>query len=736
MPGTALTSKFYASIVKHGSDLISVIGSDGIYRYVSDSVGPVLGYDSEELLGINVMTLIHEEDVPFAIETLRNILYEKQIAMPPFRFKARDGSWRWLSCVVSNMLDNPDVRGLVTNSRDITQEILDRQKKLESQAYYRALYVNNPDLVFTLNPTGYVEACNDVILETTGYTKDEASNRHFTSFVQPDYLQVTRQAFMKALYGQSSTFDCYIIRKQGDIRYLSITAVPVLVEGQVKAIQCIAKDTTSEKEANVLIKEQAVKLHNILESITDCFFALDSAWRYSFGNSMFARFLNRDIDDLLQKCIWEEYPYLVGSLFHKKCFEVIKSGESVLFDDYFPEIDTMLRFTIYPFEGGVSVAYRDITKETAVQEDVRRLSLVARKTNNGVIFTNKNNQVEWVNDALTAISGYSLEDIKGKQPGDIFVGPDTNMADVAVLRQRMEEGLPASQDILSYKKNGEEFWSVISISPVYNEQGDIMKFIHVLTDITERKKDQERLLKLTENLYLQNQDLQQFNYIVSHNLRAPVANLIGLSGMLQKIDRNSSRFGDGLQNLEKSARLLDGVIQDLNKILAIRNADTEDARELVNLKEVNEEVLQGLQHLLDKSEGSISVDISEEDKLWANRAYVHSILQNLVSNAIKYKSADRPLQLEIKSVKTDSCLSLIVKDNGSGMNLEQVRPQLFQLYKRFHTHREGKGIGLYLVKSQVEALGGQIDVESCPDKGTTFSLRFDRLLHDKEGIHN
>ncbi|MHC2992991.1 hypothetical protein OB13_15905 [Pontibacter sp. HJ8] len=656
--------------------------------------------------------------------------------MPPFRFKAKNGTWRWLSCIVSNMLDNPDVRGLVTNSRDITQEVQAMQKRQESQAYYRALYVNNPDLVFTLNLTGHMEACNDVILETTGYTKEETGNWHFTSFVQPDSLQVTRQAFIKSLYGQSSTFDCSIIRKQGDIRHLSITAVPVLVEGQVKAIQCIAKDTTNEKRATALIKEQAVKLHNILESITDCFFALDSEWRYSFGNSMFARFLNRDIQDLLQKCIWEEYPYLVGSLFHTKCFEVIKTGKSVLFDDYFPELNTMLRFTIYPSEGGVAIAYRDITSEKAVQEDLRKLSLVARKTNNGVIFTNHNHHVEWVNDAFTDISGYSLEEIIGKHPGDVLVGPDTNMADVALLRQLMADGRQTTKDVLCYKKNGEEFWTVISISPIHNDQGDIMKYIHVFTDITERKKDQERLLKLTENLYLQNQGLQQFNYIVSHNLRAPVANLIGLSGMLQKIDRNSSRFSDGLLNLEKSARLLDGVIQDLNKILAIRKTDSEDARELVNLQEVNSEVLQGLQHLLDKAEGTISVDIPEEDKLWANRAYVHSILQNLVSNAIKYKSDDRPLQLEIKSVRKDGCLYLIVKDNGSGMNMELVRPQLFQLYKRFHTHREGKGIGLYLVKSQVEALGGQIDVESYPNKGTTFSLRFDLLLHDKEGIHN
>src|SRR5690606_224155 len=129
-------------------------------------------------------------------------------------------------------------------------------------------------------------------------------------------------------------------------------------------------------------------------------------------------------------------------------------------------------------------------------------------------------------------------------------------------------------------------WADITISPIRNDQGQITKHIYIHTDITERKLDQEQLLKATEHLYLQNLDLQQFNYIVSHNLRAPVANLVGLATMLKKIDRSNTRFDQGLQNLEKSARRLDDVIGDLNKILAVRTDNINETRELVSLPEV------------------------------------------------------------------------------------------------------------------------------------------------------
>ena len=733
-----LTPEFYSSIVRYGSEKITVISADSRYLYLSDSTCTMLGFMPSELLGSDPTLLIHEDDIQMIQEVLFSLAtgMEKQIALPPFRHQTKDGSWRWLSCVATNMLDNPAVRGIVTNSRDITSKMEAIRQKTESQAYYKALYFDNPDLVLTISKTGYVEACNNAVLEITGYTSEETGSRFFIDYVLPGYQNKCQQVFLTALQGKSSTFDTRIQRKQGDVRDLKVTVVPVVLQGEVRAIQCIAKDTTHEKRASVLVKKQARKLHNILESITEAFFALDSKWRYSYGNSVFANFLNREIDELIQRCIWEEYPWLVGSLFYQKCYEVAATGKSAVFDEEFPEMDVWLQFRICPFDGGVSVSFSDITAHKANQEELLKLSLVASKTKNGVIITDRNSQIEWVNEAFTAVSGYSLQEIKGLRPSEILTVPGTDPDLIQMIREQLAQGIPVQREFLSQKKCGERIWADISITPVRNDSGEIIKHVYIHTDVTNRKLDQEHLLKATKHLYLQNQDLQQFNYIVSHNLRAPVANLVGLATMLQKMDRSGSRFEYGLQNLEKSARRLDDVIGDLNKILAIRTSCEDEAREQVVLTDVAVEVLQSLQHLLDGTEAQVRLDIHPEDMLWANRAYVYSILHNLVSNAIKYKSSLRSLLLEIKSVNTDNAITLQVRDNGSGMDLESVRPKLFQLYKRFHHGHEGKGIGLYLVKMQVEALGGRIEVESKPEMGTTFTLHFERSLYDKKSIHN
>lgn len=504
----------------------------------------------------------------------------------------------------------------------------------------------------------------------------------------------------------------------------------------MQAVQCIAKDSTSEKQANLLVQAQAAKVQNILESMTEGFFALNSNWIYTAGNSVFARFLNRTLDELLDRCIWEEYPWLMNTKFHEQCLLVASNRQSAFFQVYFQAIDKTLQFSLNPFEDGILVSFMDVSEHVAAQEELRKLSLVASKTTNGVIITNAQGEIEWVNEAFCNVIGYTLDEIAGKRPSQVLTSPDEDPREVKWIRQQLAQGIPMRKEICGLKKNGDLIWADITISPIRDEQGQIIKHVYIHTDITERKLDQEQLLKTTEHLYLQNQDLQQFNYIVSHNLRAPVANLVGLSSMLKKIDPQSSHFEQGLLNLEKSARRLDDVISDLNKILAVRTDQQDEIREPVQLPQVAAEVVQSLQHLLDRYQAKVQLSLSDEDVLWANRAYVYSILHNLVSNAIKYKSLQRDLLIEVKSVNQKNGLRLLVKDNGSGMDLEKVRPRLFQLYKRFHSGPEGKGIGLYLVKMQVSAIGGTIDVNSAPEAGTTFTIDFNGTAYGQQNIHN
>jgi signal transduction histidine kinase len=244
----------------------------------------------------------------------------------------------------------------------------------------------------------------------------------------------------------------------------------------------------------------------------------------------------------------------------------------------------------------------------------------------------------------------------------------------------------------------------------------IQKLNHHLQSEVERKS--QDLVKTNEELVKHNNELLQFSFTVSHNLRGPVARLLGLMNLIGMNDREHEKEGL-IKLLHQSTLDLDGVLKDLNLIIDSRN-------KLFKVREkilLDEEWVKCFSLLRDyiKPEYQLQADFSEPF-VYSIRAMIQSIFYNLVSNAIKYQSPDRPLRVSISSYKTAEGVVLQVKDNGLGIDLSQQRDNLFKLYKRFHTHVAGKGLGLYLVKTQLEVLGGKIDVESELNVGSTFKI--------------
>jgi signal transduction histidine kinase len=164
------------------------------------------------------------------------------------------------------------------------------------------------------------------------------------------------------------------------------------------------------------------------------------------------------------------------------------------------------------------------------------------------------------------------------------------------------------------------------------------------------------------------------------------------------------------------------VIRDLNLILNIQKHTSNLVN--VDLTPAFVRVIKMLEKEIDETNATITKDFSEAQVVYAVAPYVESILYNLISNAIKYRDPARTPFITLKTNLEQDFVCLIISDNGLGINLGKYKQNMFTLYKRFHTHMEGKGLGLYLVKTQIIALGGKIDVESELDKGTTFKVYF------------
>ena len=230
------------------------------------------------------------------------------------------------------------------------------------------------------------------------------------------------------------------------------------------------------------------------------------------------------------------------------------------------------------------------------------------------------------------------------------------------------------------------------------------------------------LRKTNLELIEQNSRLEQFTYIISHNLRAPMTRLIGLSSILE-LARSEEDKDKIIQLMVKSTSEFDNVLKDLTYILDIQKLNTK-VYSVIDLAGIIEKVMAMLENEISNTNAEINTDFTKAPTLYSLPQYIESVLYNLVSNALKYRHPERQPVIIIKSKKVKSYIQITVSDNGLGINLTKHKDAVFSLYKRFHFHVEGKGLGLFLVRTQVEALGGRIKVESTLGAGTTFKIDF------------
>lgn len=239
---------------------------------------------------------------------------------------------------------------------------------------------------------------------------------------------------------------------------------------------------------------------------------------------------------------------------------------------------------------------------------------------------------------------------------------------------------------------------------------------HLSSELVDINKN---LTDTNAELIKHNNELRQFSYTVSHNLRGPVASLIGLLSLIDPRNLNQQN-SEIVEHFKTSVNRLDNIISDLSQIIDIRH-DIFHIREKIRLEKEVKDILLGFQKDIDACGVIIKTDFSQCPEIYSIRPMVHSILYNLINNAIKYRAATRIPEVSISS-SLNGHYVLQVKDNGLGIDLKSHENNLFKLYKRFHFHTEGKGLGLYLVRLQAEALGGRIDVSSEVNQQTTFTV--------------
>ncbi|MCB9251186.1 MAG: tetratricopeptide repeat protein [Flavobacteriales bacterium] len=257
-----------------------------------------------------------------------------------------------------------------------------------------------------------------------------------------------------------------------------------------------------------------------------------------------------------------------------------------------------------------------------------------------------------------------------------------------------------------------------------DENKKALRIIGAMMDVTQQKNHEKEKEKMTNDILQRNKNLEQFAYIISHNLRGPVANILGFSDLIKQYSNVEGDIGDFMDAIIASAHNLDTVVRDLNTILQVKG-ELNESKELIEFDKLMEEVKIGLPKDLANSNITLITNFRDIKSLYTLKSYLYSIFFNLISNSIKYRKPDSKTIIEVSSKKMENGVQIRFNDNGLGIDLEKKGDQVFGLYKRFHPNTEGKGIGLFMTKTQVEALGGTITLKSQPGMGTEFSIHFD-----------
>lgn len=344
---------------------------------------------------------------------------------------------------------------------------------------------------------------------------------------------------------------------------------------------------------------------------------------------------------------------------------------------------------------------------------------VATDSQIGVIVTNSDGLTLWVNDYIQKITGYNMKAFKNKPPGAVLQGADTDLDHVAFIRQGLKSGKPFETEILNYAKDGRKFWVNLQISPVRNVRNEIEYFLGIQHEITELKE--------------KNEQLENFNYLTTHDLVNQVGNLNNLINMLSS-EGMSQKESKRLDFLKTTASRLKATIKDLRNILSYLGKRKELDLEEICLADLVEEVCESYSTHAKNEQIAIIHQIPQSLGIYSNRMYLSSVFHNLISNAIKYRDPRKKSELNIRTDQQELGLNIHFEDNGLGIDLKNNPNKVFGAFKTFHSNPEAIGIGLYLTKKQIESLKGTIAVKSQPKVGTTFTIYLPYLKQPHELI--
>ena len=329
-----------------------------------------------------------------------------------------------------------------------------------------------------------------------------------------------------------------------------------------------------------------------------------------------------------------------------------------------------------------------------------------------------------VNGSLSKSLGYTKNELLGKPFRDL-THPEDLKKDYELLQEVINNKRDSYElEKRYFHKNGSLVFVILTVTVVKKINGEISHLVSQELDITERIQAEKKLNTLVDVTKSQNDSLMNFAHIVSHNLRSHSTNLTMLTKFLtqEKDQKERENINAMIYNAAES---LSETISHLNDVVQVKTGALENLTS-INVLNAFKQIEKSIGGLIDEQKATLDISIPKSHFVNAVPAYFESIILNVLTNALKYRSPDRKPILKITSVSKNNSILLKFSDNGQGIDLERHGDKIFGMYKTFHKHKDAKGIGLFITKNQIEAMNGSIRIKSEVDLGTTILIELQK----------
>lgn len=562
------TTKGYRSLFENGPNPM-LIFDEKTLQILDVNKAAILqyGYSREEFLQLKLEDLRPEDQVSQLYNHLAS-LPTGHAEVPTVQHQKKNGKLFYTHIQTTATLFNGHKARLV-QALDINEKVLSdkrRKQAIDELANFRYA-VSQASIICTADTSGYILTANKNLCRLSQYSEDELIGKPYHKLFPDHPLSI---GFLKSQHKLQSgkdwqgEFRCRA--KDGKTYWLAANIIPVPGEnGDISYFLSISHDITEKKRSEEKVKEAFVRYDTLAKATYDTVWELDlhdnslsrtdlnpedqsyikqrkisnlSWWAKQVHPDDYERVVN-GLQSTIQerKNLWEEeYRLLSGN----KQYRYVLDRGFVIYDEEQKPVR-------------VIGAMQDIHKLKESQKEIRKLSLVAEKTQNAVIITDTKGYIEWVNDGFTHLCGYTAEEVKGRKPGEFLQGSLTDQQTVEHIRTHLREHKEITTELINYRKDGTPYWNRIAISPIFDEKGALTQFISIESDVTERKQ-------FIEKLERQNKQLKNIAWISSHEVRRPVSSILGLISLYDYESPEAPFNKEILQHLNTVTKELDVVI--------------------------------------------------------------------------------------------------------------------------------------------------------------------------------